>query len=306
MRGALPMALQVFRWLRPTLLVAALGLAGCGGGGIPPSGSSTGPDGVAVHTVSKGDTVYGLSRRYGVPVRSVIAANNLHPPYTIHVGQRIRVPEPSAHVVAKGDTVYAISRRYGVDLARLTRANGLGPPYTIHVGQRIRIPGNGGGTTQVASTEATAKPPKPPTPPPPAGSGRFHWPIQGTILSSFGGKDGGMRNDGINIAAQRGEKVRAAEHGVVAYAGNGIQGYGNLLLIKHEGGYMTAYGHNDALLVDRGQRVRQGEVIARVGSSGNVGSPQLHFELRKGKQAIDPMPHLGAPQTALSPSAPSD
>jgi murein DD-endopeptidase MepM/ murein hydrolase activator NlpD len=283
------------------MLAVVLALAGCAGGGHRPSGH----DGVARHVVQKGDTVYAISRRYGVSVRSVIAANGLNAPYTIRVGQRLRIPAPAVHVVAKGDTVYGISRRYGVEMAQLTRVNGIGPPYTIHVGQRIAIPGRGGAGTQVASAGGGSAS-KPSTPPPPAAAGRFHWPLTGRVVSTFGGKSGGLRNDGINIAAARGAKVRAAENGTVAYAGDGIKGFGNLLLIKHSGGYMTAYGHNDVLLVERGRTVRRGEVIARVGSTGNVGSPQLHFEIRKGKRAVDPMPYLGAPQTALASPVVSD
>ncbi len=294
------MPLELMRWMRPAALAVLLALAACGGS----SGPSPSADGTAYHTVRKGDTVYAISRRYGAPVRSIISANDLRPPYTIHVGQRLRVPAPAVHVVSKGDTVFGISRRYGVEMAELTRANNIGPPYTIHVGQRIAIPGRGNGT-QVASAGGVPSS-TPSTPPPPAAAGRFKWPLEGKVVSTFGGKDGGLRNDGINIAAPRGAKVRAAENGTVAYAGNGIQGYGNLLLIKHEGGYMTAYGHNDALLVERGRTVRQGEVIARVGSTGNVGSPQLHFEIRRGKRAVDPMPYLGAPQTALASPALSD
>jgi len=297
------MPLELTRWMRPIAFAALLVLAGCGGGSPHgPGGPSA--DGTAYHTVRKGDTVYAISRRYGTPVRSIVAANGLRPPYTIHVGQRLRVPAPAVHVVSKGDTVYGISRRYGVELAELTRVNNIGAPYTIHVGQRIAIPGRGNGT-QVASTGG-APSSAPSTPAPPAAAGRFKWPLSGKVVSTFGGKDGGLRNDGINISAPRGAKVRAAENGTVAYAGNGIQGYGKLLLIKHEGGYMTAYGHNDALLVERGQTVRQGEVIARVGSTGNVGSPQLHFEIRRGKRAVDPMPYLGAPQTALASPVLSD
>ena len=112
------------------------------------------------------------------------------------------------------------------------------------------------------------------------------------MLSGFGGKAKGLVNDGINIAAPRGAPVRAAENGVVAYAGNELRGFGNMLLVKHEGGWITAYAHNGELLVKPGSRVRKGEPIARVGSSGNVRTPQLHFELRRGKEAVDPIKYL--------------
>ena len=113
------------------------------------------------------------------------------------------------------------------------------------------------------------------------------------MISGFGATGKGRHNDGINIAAPRGTPVKAAENGVVAYAGNELRGFGNLLLIKHDGGWVTAYAHNEALLVRRGDRVRKGQTIARVGSSGGVSTPQLHFELRRGKNAVDPRKHLG-------------
>jgi murein DD-endopeptidase MepM/ murein hydrolase activator NlpD len=126
------------------------------------------------------------------------------------------------------------------------------------------------------------------------GSGKFLWPVNGKVVSPFGPKDGGLHNDGINIAAPLGTPVRAADNGVVVYAGNELRGFGNLLLVRHAGGWVSAYAHCDALLVKRGQEVKRGQVIARVGQTGNVAAPQLHFELRKGAQAINPMNELGA------------
>ena len=122
----------------------------------------------------------------------------------------------------------------------------------------------------------------------------FLWPLRGKVLSRYGSKQGGLRNDGINIAAPRGSKVRAAASGIVAYAGNEIRGFGKLVLIKHEGDLITAYGHNSDLLVRRGDVVQKGQVIARVGTSGGVDVPQLHFEIREGRKAVDPKKLLPA------------
>ncbi len=119
-------------------------------------------------------------------------------------------------------------------------------------------------------------------------SGGFRWPLRGTILSGFGDQEDGARNDGINIAAAAGTPVRAADDGIVAYAGNELRGYGNLLLIRHADSWMSAYAHVGRLLVDRGQRVRRGQPIATVGQTGSVGSPQLHFELRRDGQPVAP------------------
>jgi murein DD-endopeptidase MepM/ murein hydrolase activator NlpD len=128
--------------------------------------------------------------------------------------------------------------------------------------------------------------------PPARASSTFLWPVRGKIISRYGAKQGGRHNDGINIGVSRGTTVVAAENGVVAYAGNELRGFGNLLLIKHADGYMTAYAHNENLLVGRGAKVKRGQPIARVGSTGSVGSPQLHFEIRKGRKAVDPMRYL--------------
>ena len=128
--------------------------------------------------------------------------------------------------------------------------------------------------------------------PPARASSRFAWPVTGRLLSRFGPAGPGLHNDGINIAAPRGTAVRAADNGVVAYAGSELRGFGNLLLIKHDGGWITAYAHNEDLVVKRGEQVKIGQVIAHVGQSGSVDSPQLHFEIRQGTRALDPALHL--------------
>jgi len=147
------------------------------------------------------------------------------------------------------------------------------------------------------SLEAQARAPSEGPAPAPRGSGKFLWPVNGKIVSAYGVKDGGQHNDGINIAAPLGTPVHAAENGVVVYAGNELRGWGNLLLIRHADGWVSAYAHCEALLVKRGDQVKRGQVIARVGQTGAVASPQLHFELRKSGQAIDPASELG-PQGA--------
>jgi murein DD-endopeptidase MepM/ murein hydrolase activator NlpD len=275
----------------------------------PPAGSSPLFAAAAVH-VGKGDTVYALSRRHRVSVRAIIEANRLGPPYHLRIGQRIVLPRTKRHAVERGDTLNGISRRYGVGLYVLSRANGLAPPYIIKVGQILRIPGAAAGIGQARSAQgdrtrrragpkrhpkSTAAAPKPPAraPKPPARSGKgFLWPVEGKVVSGFGVKSKGLHNDGINIAAPRGAAVVAAENGIVAYAGNELRGFGNLLLVKHSGGWLTAYAHNERLLVKRGEKVRKGQRIADVGSSGTVSTPQLHFELRKGRRAVNPRKHL--------------
>ena len=377
-------------------------------------------------TVQQGETLYAISRRSGVPVRALIDANNLQPPYRVQAGQVLTLPRTRQHIVQQGETLYSVARRYGVEAATLARENHIDPPYTIKLGLPLVLPPPAAEAPQLASAPpgsalspiapapgsalspagpppapgapfvpapagapvavtTTALPPPPatqpqpqpqpqpqapatgapqvlapppappqtaavPVPPPvpvrpppppaspppesaddeaPAANGKvsppepesgaapsasqaapspavaalveshrapigplFGWPVSGRIISTFGPAAGGTHNDGINIAAPEGTTVAAAESGTVAYAGNELRGFGNLLLVKHDGGWVTAYAHNQVLLVKKGDRVRRGQAIARVGSTGGVGAPQLHFELRSGTKAVDPLDHL--------------
>ena len=120
------------------------------------------------------------------------------------------------------------------------------------------------------------------------------------MILGYGPKKDGRQNDGINIAAARGTPVRAAENGVIAYTGNELRGFGNLVLVKHSDGWTTAYAHVDRIMVRRGDRVERGQIIGLVGSTGSVSSPQLHFEVRKGTDAINPMPLLARQTAALT------
>lgn len=259
-------------------------------------------------TVRKGDTLYALSRRHGVPVRSLIASNGLRAPYALAVGQKLVLPSAMTHTVRKGETGYSISRRYGVTVSSLMQVNNVKPPYRLAVGQKLRLPGGAASKLALTQTASRTSPPratvqrsKPatgrtvamPTPPPRSGSG-FVWPVTGKIASRFGPREGGLHNDGINILAKEGTPVKAAEAGVVVYASNALEGYGNLLLLKHSGGWVTAYAHNERLLVRPGQKIQKGQVVARVGSTGGVTTSQLHFEIRKGRRALDPLRHLSS------------
>lgn len=150
-----------------------------------------------------------------------------------------------------------------------------------------------------AAAEAIKAPAAPAADPPTTASisketpTEFRWPAKGRVISGFGGK-GGASNDGINISLPEGTPVKAAESGTVAYAGSELKGYGNLVLIRHPNGYVTAYAHNGELKVKRGDTVTRGQTIATSGQSGNVSTPQLHFEIRKGSTPVDPLPHLGS------------
>ena len=256
------------------------------------------PSGALVHVVVSGDTLSALAHHYRLSLKNLATANNLKPPYALKVGQKLKIPGERRHRVVAGDTVYRLSLAYDTDLISLVQLNRLAPPYKVVPGQILLIPDKhqvtGGHLVAEApgsaSSGATAGG-KLPDPPPLTG-GKFIWPVSGRVILGFGPKSGGQQNDGINIAAPRGSPVRAAENGVVAYSGNELRGFGNLVLIKHRDGWTTAYAHVDQLLVRRGEQVKRGQLIGRVGSTGSVARPQLHFEVRKGARAVDPVTML--------------
>ena len=248
-------------------------------------------------TVLPGDTVYAISRRYDVAVKDVIEINDLREPYTLFVGQDLRLPSQRYHTVAPGESLSAISASYRRPANDIIAANDLKPPYLLFVGQRLAIPGiaaDGSVASQpVEENEAVAAVAVPEQVAMPSrGSLQFIWPVDGSVLSTFGEKADGLHNDGINIAAPAGAPVRATEDGVVAYVGDELRGYGNLILVKHADGWVSAYAHNSEVRVARGQEVQRGQVIGTVGATGGVGTPQSHFELRRDGQAVDPLDYL--------------
>jgi murein DD-endopeptidase MepM/ murein hydrolase activator NlpD len=230
------------------------------------------------HVVKAGETGIAIARAYDVAWRDLIAYNGLQEPFVLRVGQRLRLspqftPSPAASRPPPPQT-----------LEDRARAFDIGIDDVMTGGQPAAKPG--------AARPAGAETPRPL----PAVTGEapaFRWPLPGRIISGFGPKPGGRFNDGVNLKASAGEAVRAAGDGVVAYAGDAIPGFGNLLLVKHAGGWVTAYAHNEALLVARGAKVKAGEVIARAGQTGAVSEPQLHFELRRGRTPVDPARLIG-------------
>ncbi|MBK8174245.1 MAG: M23 family metallopeptidase [Rhodospirillales bacterium] len=247
-----------------------------------------------VHWVRAGETVYTIARQNGIDAYRLITLNKLSAPFNLFEGQRLAL---TGSAVSTGETTTIT--------AALPASSATAASDAVNL-----TPSTPDGAVPAARPVFTDRADEPPDHPvvahssmqvsPPASAGGFVWPVQGRILSEFGPKGGGRYNDGINIAARSGSAVRAADSGVVAYAGNELRGFGNVLLIKHAGGWMTAYAHNDAVLVARGERVQRGQVVARVGDSGNVDRPQLHFEIRKGKQAIDPLSQLPRPSAAAT------
>ena len=238
----------------------------------------------------------------------------------------------SVHVVNHGDTLLSIARRNHIPVAELARANGLEPSTKLKLGTKLTVPGAKAAATApvVAQPAVAAAQPAAPLAPPatklavvtpdPQQKARlaqaaptaeetaaqnpvkaaettgalptFRWPVRGKVITSYGAKTNGKANDGINLAVPEGTPVKAAEDGVVAYSGNELKGYGNLVLVRHSNGYVTAYAHASELLVKRGDTIKRGQVIAKSGQSGEVGSPQLHFEIRKGSSPVDPLQFL--------------
>jgi murein DD-endopeptidase MepM/ murein hydrolase activator NlpD len=210
-------------------------------------------------------------------------------------------PAADRHTVRSGETLSAIAHRLGVGTTELARANGIGAPYRVYAGQRLRIPAAeapGTATVELGHKDNSVR--LATGDPPPLDGSDFLWPVNGKVIGAFGPIDQWRRRDGIDIAARRGAPVLAAQDGIVAYAGDGIPGYGQMVLIRHDQGYITTYAHNATLLVRVGEVVRRGQVIARVGDSGEAPQSMLHFELRKGRTPIDPETRLVSNTTDLA------
>ena len=238
---------------------------------------------------------------------------------------------PAVHFANRGDTLMSIARRNHISVVELARANGLSPSAKLKLGMKINVPTRSAAATSAVlpATMAAAQPVAASVPPvtrvaaiaadtqPKARLAQaapmadepavespvkaaeatgalptFRWPARGKVIAAYGAKTNGKVNDGINLAVPEGTPIKAADDGVVAYAGNELKGYGNLVLIRHANGYVTAYAHASELLVKRGDTIKRGQVIAKSGQTGEVQSPQLHFEIRKGSSPVDPLQFL--------------
>ncbi len=233
------------------------------------------------HEVTSGDTIYSLGRTYGVSPQQIAAANDLTMKSKLSLGQTLKIPGGSSAAVAQKD-VEEIGVKPAI-VADLKPDPVQVPPARVSQVPEIPEAGSGKSNQQVADA----------TPPVTENGMSLRWPVRGKVIGEFGKTPGGAKNEGVNIAVPEGTSVRAAEEGVVAYAGNELKGYGNLVLIRHEGGYVTAYAHAKELFVKKGDAVKRGDVIAKAGQTGAVDSPQLHFEVRKGATALDPLKFLG-------------
>ena len=274
----------------------------------------------------KGPRALSPGQQLIIPRQSVAAAPApaLAPPVSKPVAA---VAGPSSvHIVNRGDTLMSIARRNNIPAADLARANNLDTTAKLSLGMKLTVPGTKNAAAPVAPVQqvaaVVAPVAKPGTPGVQKESARlaqstvnveekpaaeapaikpseatgalptFRWPVRGKVITTYGAKTNGKSNDGINLAVPEGTPVKAAEDGVVAYSGNELKGYGNLVLVRHSNGYVTAYAHASELMVKRGDTIKRGQIIAKSGQSGEVGSPQLHFEIRKGSSPVDPLQFL--------------
>jgi len=234
--------------------------------------------GGSVHVVKAGDTLMSISRGTGVTVAALAKTNHIDSSKKLSVGDRLTIPQ-GGHQVAAAQPSAApkVAEIRTAPAEKKIKVASAAPAQTVHVAKE-----------EPQTTETVVKAAEPSGAMP-----SFRWPARGRVIAGFGSKPNGTQNDGINLAVPEGTPIKAADDGVVAYAGNELKGYGNLVLIRHSNGYVSAYAHARELLVKRGDTIKRGQVIAHAGQTGNVTSPQLHFEIRKGSTPVDPTQFLG-------------
>lgn len=250
------------------------------------------------YIVQSGDTLYSVSRKTGASVESLKSANGLTNG-AIRVGQSLIVPgghttevasasttpktaapsQPEAKQIATPSASQQATAQPAQEPAKTAQAETTKPNAEPAVAKGSDTTINQAENVAVVAPQAT-------------GISKMRWPAQGRILSSFGQKEGSSTNDGIDIMAPEGSSVKAAENGVVIYAGDGLKEFGNTVLVRHENNIVTVYGHNSKILVQRGQKVRRGDEIAKSGMSGNASTPRVHFEVRKNSSPVNPIKYL--------------
>ena len=241
--------------------------------------------GSGTHVVAPGETLHSIARLYGKPVMMLAKANNIPPNTMVKVGERIVIPGVRGPAIAAAPAAAVAPAAPRAEAPAATAAL----PKTQNVATaeaprsaRVASPAAAPPVQETAVKAAE-----------PAGAvAGFRWPVRGRVIVGFGPKSNGLQNDGINLAVPEGTPVKASEDGVVAYAGNELKGYGNLVLVRHSNGFVTAYAHASELMVKRGETVKRGQVIAKSGQTGSVTAPQLHFEIRKGATPVDPAQYL--------------
>lgn len=230
------------------------------------------------HVVQPGETLSGIAARAGVPLVVIAEANGLADPYALKSGQKLAIPRQRVHEVKKGETGFGIAYQYGVPFSHIALANGLREDAVIKQGQKLIIP-------------AFIANPKPVETSDPA----FRRPHDGAVILGWRRRPDGGGHEGVDFRVKPGDMIRASATGTVIFAGNEPERFGRLVVIDHGNGWHTAYGHFSRITVKKGETVRAGERIGIAGKSGVATEPELHFEIRRNGQPIDPAPRLGLP-----------
>ena len=268
-------------------LTAAVSLALCG------CSSSTDPLSTDSYRVRSGDTLYSIAFKYGLDYKNLARLNGISAPYRIYVGQILNlgsaIAADASYTVKSGDTLSEIASRHHTTTVALSSLNHLSAPYTLYVGQKLKL-GGASGERAAATVNVAALPTNVTV----QGTRRtagivWSWPTNGRITDGY--SDAELGNPGVTIAGKRHQAVKAAADGKVVYAGNALRGYGNLVILNHTGNYLSAYAHNEQLLVTEGQQVQRGQNIATMGST-DTDSVELLFELRHEGITVDPVAYL--------------
>jgi murein DD-endopeptidase MepM/ murein hydrolase activator NlpD len=276
-------------------------IPGAGGKVVEAAAAPAGPE--STYKVQKSDTPHSIADKLGVDEKALLARNKLKA-NKLQIGQVLMVPAKDSQPDVAANETKSATPKDAPDV-HVVKTTTIPAPGTSLAEEESQPGGHGadakankkpaGSANEIAASPEITGPNTPhvatneqlPAPDPMTGNS-FRWPVKGRVISAFGTKPDGGHNDGIDVAVPQGTSVMAAENGVVAYAGNELKGYGNLVLIRHANNWVSAYAHNDEILVKRGDKVRRGQVIAKAGASGSVSQPQVHFELRKGSRPVDP------------------
>ena len=254
-----------------------------------------------MHVVAPKETLISIAKLYGKSRTDIARANGIKPAGSLRVGQRLTIPgvaqskiktaagAPAAQPLGKPESTLTPPKAAAAPSPKPAPVQKVADakPAAAKTGEPVA-------TARMATSaaDAAADANKDAASSNTGAVPSFRWPVRGRVITGYGAKTNGQQNDGINLAVPEGTSVKAAEDGIVAYSGNELKGYGNLLLVRHANGYVTAYAHASELKVKRGETVKRGQIIALAGQTGTVNSPQLHFEIRKGSTPVDPMQYL--------------
>jgi murein DD-endopeptidase MepM/ murein hydrolase activator NlpD len=279
--------------------MAGLPADGGGASAAAPALSPPPSDWAGQHTVKPGDSLYAIARANKISLAQLQQVNGITEPTKVKPGTVLKVPGgPATASLSNTPPASAASQVAGVSAASETPrlVQSANKPVIINQQQAEPAPAppqQVAAVDPVEPAEAKAEPKSKAAEGVASASGqKFRWPVKGRVIASYGPRSDSTHNDGVNIAVPMGTEVLAAEQGVVAYAGSELKGYGNLILLRHDNGWVTAYAHNEEILVKRGDKVKRGQAIAKAGKTGTVDQPQVHFELRQGQKPIDPTPHM--------------